>query len=220
MSQTPELLPLLLSPTSRRNRVCRPRSSPASHNPTGTTASSSFRQVAPSCPMRSKRPSEAELEPPLEPSRDHWCPPVRGGSYLVRHGSSGPLPAVRHLLPGGGRRLDGLRIRARLCQQGGICRRKSAVFPKRPGHNSWKSSAAEPNGLNINENCGSTDPRRLARPVVAKGADLGLAFDGDADRVIAVDAGGLVDGDRLIALFAGPGQPGPSYETTVVVTWS
>jgi len=61
----------------------------------------------------------------------------------------------------------------------------------------------EPDGTNINDGCGSTDPRRLAAAVVAQQADVGLAFDGDADRVIAVDDHGeVVDGDRLLALFA------------------
>ena len=63
--------------------------------------------------------------------------------------------------------------------------------------------AAEPDGCNINDGCGSTDPRALQAAVTASGADLGLAFDGDADRVIAVDGSGeLVDGDHLLALFA------------------
>lgn len=60
-----------------------------------------------------------------------------------------------------------------------------------------------PDGRNINEGCGSTHPEPLQAAVVELGADLGLAFDGDADRLIAVDGnGGLIDGDRLMALFA------------------
>jgi phosphoglucosamine mutase len=63
--------------------------------------------------------------------------------------------------------------------------------------------AAEPDGININAGCGSTYPARLQEAVVSERADVGLAFDGDADRVIAVDhAGALVDGDQLMALFA------------------
>ncbi len=59
----------------------------------------------------------------------------------------------------------------------------------------------EPNGLNINLNCGSTDPRHLVGEVMARGADLGLALDGDADRVIAVDEKGrIVDGDHIMAI--------------------
>ena len=61
----------------------------------------------------------------------------------------------------------------------------------------------EPDGANINDHCGSTDPAGLAETVVRDGADLGLALDGDADRVIAVDhTGAVVDGDVLLALFA------------------
>ncbi len=60
-----------------------------------------------------------------------------------------------------------------------------------------------PDGTNINDGCGSTYPADLQAAVVAAGADLGLAFDGDADRVIAVDAAGaLVDGDQIIGICA------------------
>ena len=61
----------------------------------------------------------------------------------------------------------------------------------------------EPDGCNINDGCGATHPGPLAAEVVARGAQLGLAFDGDGDRLIAVDhRGEIVDGDRLIALLA------------------
>jgi len=63
--------------------------------------------------------------------------------------------------------------------------------------------SAHPDGVNINAECGSTHPERLQAQVVASGADLGLAFDGDADRVLAVDhTGRLIDGDHLIAMCA------------------
>jgi phosphoglucosamine mutase len=61
----------------------------------------------------------------------------------------------------------------------------------------------QPNGRNINVDSGSTNVGELARRVLDLGADLGLAFDGDADRLIAIDAGGHVrDGDDLMILFA------------------
>ncbi len=60
-----------------------------------------------------------------------------------------------------------------------------------------------PNGININANCGATHPEELQRAVVKRGADLGLAFDGDADRLIAVDhTGNIVDGDHVMAILA------------------
>jgi phosphoglucosamine mutase len=62
---------------------------------------------------------------------------------------------------------------------------------------------AEPNGLNINDNCGSTHLDGLRAAVLAHGADLGLAHDGDADRCLAVDASGeLVDGDAIMVVLA------------------
>ena len=62
---------------------------------------------------------------------------------------------------------------------------------------------AEPDGTNINAGCGSTDPAALQRAVVENGAACGLAFDGDGDRVVAVDERGRrVDGDLLIGILA------------------
>ena len=60
-----------------------------------------------------------------------------------------------------------------------------------------------PNGTNINHLCGSTHPQALQETVVASGADIGLALDGDADRLIVVDeTGKVIDGDQLMALIA------------------
>jgi phosphoglucosamine mutase len=62
---------------------------------------------------------------------------------------------------------------------------------------------ADPDGVNINVRCGATDPASLAAEVVARGADVGFALDGDADRLIAVDATGtIVDGDRVLGILA------------------
>jgi phosphoglucosamine mutase len=61
----------------------------------------------------------------------------------------------------------------------------------------------KPNGVNINDDCGSTHPQLLQETVVASGANIGLALDGDADRLIVVDeTGKVIDGDQLMALIA------------------
>lgn len=61
----------------------------------------------------------------------------------------------------------------------------------------------EPNGTNINEGCGSTAPLLLQETVLSSGADIGVALDGDADRLIIVDEKGqIVDGDQIMALIA------------------
>ncbi|MBI2762633.1 MAG: phosphoglucosamine mutase [Chloroflexi bacterium] len=62
---------------------------------------------------------------------------------------------------------------------------------------------AEPDGTNINRDCGATDPAGLAAAVAERGADVGFALDGDADRLIAVDAAGrVVDGDQVLGILA------------------
>jgi phosphoglucosamine mutase len=78
----------------------------------------------------------------------------------------------------------------------------------------------EPDGANINAGCGSTHTDTLAGAVAEHGADLGLALDGDADRLLAVDAGGTtVGGDELLALFAiDLADRGQLAGNTVVVT--
>jgi phosphoglucosamine mutase len=99
-----------------------------------------------------------------------------------------------------GRRLDGLHVVID-CANGSA----SAVAP--PVLQSLGARVdvihASPDGRNINDGCGSTHPADLQAEVRARRADLGLAFDGDADRVLAVDARGeLVDGDQIIAICA------------------
>jgi phosphoglucosamine mutase len=87
------------------------------------------------------------------------------------------------------------------CANGASHRAAPLIF-KRLGAE-VETLATEPDGRNINEACGSTHPEALAERVVAAGASIGFAFDGDADRVVAVDSAGAVrDGDELIAISA------------------
>jgi phosphoglucosamine mutase len=128
-------------------------------------------------------------------------------------GDSGTAVGTARLLPGArdeyvtglvgalaGRTLDGLRV-VLDCGHGAAFEAAPEAL-RRLGadvevHN------VEPDGTNINAGCGSTDPSSLRAAVVASGAHAGLAFDGDADRVIAIDEhGDIVDGDHLLCIAA------------------
>lgn len=99
-----------------------------------------------------------------------------------------------------GRRLEGLRVVID-CGNGAAFRAAPRVL--RDLGVQVDVLHAAPDGSNINAGCGSTDPSELQKAVLATGAHAGLAFDGDADRVIAVDeTGALVDGDQLVAIAA------------------
>lgn len=80
--------------------------------------------------------------------------------------------------------------------------------------------ACKPDGININNKCGSTHLEQLQKAVVNAQADLGVAYDGDADRLLAVDEdGNVVDGDRLLMIFGSYlKEQGLLAEDTVVVT--
>jgi phosphoglucosamine mutase len=99
-----------------------------------------------------------------------------------------------------GRPLDGLRV-AVDCANGAM----SGIAPEafeRLGAD-VVAIGDDPDGSNINEGCGATDLRLLARTVTAHSLDLGVAFDGDGDRVLAVDAAGHeIDGDQIVAILA------------------
>jgi phosphoglucosamine mutase len=99
-----------------------------------------------------------------------------------------------------GRRLDGLRIVVD-CAHGAAYKVAPTVF--------WELGAevfslgVSPDGLNINRECGALSPEQMRREVLARRADIGIALDGDADRLIIADERGLVqDGDQLMALIA------------------
>lgn len=78
---------------------------------------------------------------------------------------------------------------------------------------------AEPDGFNINQHCGSTEPRLLQQAVLESKADLGIALDGDGDRLIMVDhRGEIVDGDELLFIIARSRQRNGHSETDIVGT--
>jgi len=116
-----------------------------------------------------------------------------------------------------GRRLDGLSV-VLDCANGSNSDHASAVFESLGA--AVTTLHHRPNGRNINEGCGSNHPEDLVAEVLRRGADLGFAFDGDADRLVAVTGSGvIVDGDQLIALSALDLRArGRLVEDTIVVT--
>ncbi|BBP85545.1 phosphoglucosamine mutase [Pseudomonas sp. Pc102] len=87
------------------------------------------------------------------------------------------------------------------CAHGATYKVAPSVFRELGG--SVSVLAAQPNGLNINDKCGSTHMEALQAEVVAQHADIGIAFDGDGDRVLMVDhTGAVVDGDELLFIIA------------------
>ena len=113
--------------------------------------------------------------------------------------------------------LSGIRVAAD-CANGSASATAAKIFAKLGADVTILND--EPNGVNINDNCGSTHIDVLGQYVRENGFDLGVAFDGDADRCLAVDESGeLVDGDKLIAIFSSQmKREGKLANDTAVVT--
>lgn len=113
--------------------------------------------------------------------------------------------------------LSGIRVAAD-CANGSASATAAKIFAKLGADVTILND--EPNGVNINDNCGSTHIEVLGKYVRENGFDLGVAFDGDADRCLAVDESGeLVDGDKLIAIFSSQmKREGKLANDTAVVT--
>ncbi|MEL7300330.1 MAG: phosphoglucosamine mutase [Pseudomonadota bacterium] len=129
------------------------------------------------------------------------CQPAKiGRANRVESATGRYVEVVKSTLPRG-QRLGGLKIVVD-CANGAAYKTAPQVL--------WELGAdvvtlgASPDGYNINKGCGSTAPQALADRVVIEGAHIGIALDGDADRIIVVDeTGAIVDGDQLMALIAG-----------------
>ncbi|MDP8936687.1 MAG: phosphoglucosamine mutase [Actinomycetota bacterium] len=161
---------------------------------------------------------EARLEAELDRMLDRPAPGPTGagvGRMAPSAGGHRYADAMVELLPEAG--LSGLRLVVD-CANGAASHVAPDVL-RRLGA-SVQVIGDRPDGVNINAGCGSTAPEPLQREVVAHGADCGLAFDGDADRVLAVDhQGELVDGDQLIAVCAlDRHRRGTLVDDTVVIT--
>lgn len=131
---------------------------------------------------------------------ESWRRPVGASVGRVRTDGESAEAYIRHLLATLPHRLDGLKVVVD-CAHGAAY----AVAPEalRRAGATVSCIGADPDGININDGYGSTHLERLQQAVVAAGADVGIAHDGDADRCLAVDADGeVVDGDQIIAMLA------------------
>ena len=153
---------------------------------------------------------EARLDEP-------WQRPIGAGVGRVRDAFEAWESYVDHVVATAPNRLDGLRVVADAAN--------GAAFRTAPA--ALRALGAQvielhtkPDGLNINDGCGSTHPESLQAAVIAHGADAGIAHDGDADRCLAVDSSGaLVDGDQILAILAlAMRDAGRLVDDTVVAT--
>lgn len=148
-----------------------------------------------------KLSDEAELE--IEALMDSDIRPAEaeniGRARRIDDGRFRYAERVKSTFPSG-KRLRGLKVVVD-CANGAAHRVAPEVL--------WELGAeviplgVEPNGRNINDNCGSTHPEAAAQAVIAHGADVGICLDGDADRVMIINETGTVaDGDQIMALLA------------------
>ncbi|WP_290686731.1 MULTISPECIES: phosphoglucosamine mutase [unclassified Haematobacter] len=143
--------------------------------------------------------AEAEIEAMVAGEILPAKPQNIGRAKRIDDGRGRYVEYAKTTFPGRGR-LNGLKIVVD-CANGAAYRAAPEVL--------WELGAeviaigVSPDGFNINANCGSTHPETAARRVLAEGADLGIALDGDADRVILIDEqGAIADGDQIMALLA------------------
>lgn len=168
----------------------------ASHNPCEYNGIKIFQSTG------YKLPDELENEIEAIILDEAKVPPVTVGGDVGRitRAEHAVEDYIRYLLSTVDMRCDGMKI-ALDCANGSASVSAKTVFESLGA--SCVVIHDAPDGVNINDRCGSTHMESLQRCVLENGCDIGFAFDGDADRMLAVDhEGNLVDGDRTIALCA------------------
>jgi phosphoglucosamine mutase len=149
--------------------------------------------------------------------REEWARPTGAGVGRVTEDASRVEDYIAHLVNSLGKpvSLEGLKVVVD-CANG-------AAYVAAPAALEAQGAEvvrihAEPDGININENCGSTHMDSLRAAVLTERADLGIALDGDADRCLAVDAEGrIVDGDQILAILAVAMREGGRLKNDTVV---
>jgi phosphoglucosamine mutase len=143
---------------------------------------------------------EAEIEQFLDAAEDHLPRPTGEQIGTVLDFLEGGQKYLSHLKSSATERFDGMKV-VLDCANGAVSSLAARLFADVEAE--VITIGANPNGVNINEHCGSTHPEKLQEEVVKHKAHLGLSFDGDADRCIAVDENGeIVDGDYIMAICA------------------
>jgi len=141
---------------------------------------------------------EEEIERSLTVERPRPTGPEVGRLHFVPEADDLYISHALEALEG--RSLEGLKVVID-CANGAAHSTSPEAF-RRAGAQVW-TIGCEPNGININLDCGSLFPEKLAQEVLNRSAHLGLSHDGDADRLIAVDESGrIVDGDQMLAALA------------------
>jgi phosphoglucosamine mutase len=172
----------------------------ASHNPFSDNGVKLFEPGGRKLRDATEAAVEAHLEAHLA-GTEPIEPPASGAGRAVIVDDAGDAYVARLVAAaGGGTPFAGLRV-VLDCAHGAAAVTAPAAF--RALGADVVVVNADPDGRNINAGCGSTHPEVVAAEVVAQGAAAGLAFDGDADRVLAVDdRGTVVDGDHILAILA------------------
>jgi phosphoglucosamine mutase len=190
----------------------------ASHNPFADNGIKLFARGGTKLSVETETAIEEELEQVLDPGvRGPRSPEGFGVGRVVREPGAADAYLAHLVSLLEGRRLDGLRLV--VDGANGAAAEIAARLYEEVGAE-VVAIGCEPDGSNINAGCGSTHTDTLATAVVEHGADLGLALDGDADRLLAVDAAGeTIGGDELLALFTVDlAERGQLAGNTVVVT--
>lgn len=168
----------------------------ASHNPVGDNGIKFFGSDG----FKLTDDQEKEIEELLDQTEDKLPRPIGADLGQVSDYFEGGQKYLQYLKQTVDEEFDGLNI-ALDCAHGATSSLAPHLFADLDAD--LITMGASPNGLNINDGVGSTHPETLAQLVKEKGADIGLAFDGDGDRLIAIDENGdIVDGDQIMFICA------------------
>lgn len=183
----------------------------ASHNPYNDNGIKFFSDEGKKLPDEVELAIEAELEKPMETVGSSDL----GRAQRVSDASGRYIEYCKSTIPTGAN-FGGLSIVID-CAHGAAYHVGPHIFEELGAH--VTAMGDEPDGLNINKECGATDPAELQRRVLEYEADVGVALDGDADRLIMVDhKGEIVDGDELLYIIAREKRRNQGLEGAVVGT--